>query len=544
MDISCAWTCKKMVSVRGERLLHPRANPKPTREPTPEPTPEATTEATPKPTPLCIDGYAIEYHTHEAGHGDICRKIGGGGHNCPYMCKQLTPVGAPYCTPNDAEEAGACSDGSTPMAQPCRAPGAPGATDHRCDPFGGERGVCIKAEGHEHYTGQGDKSFPECATTCGIEAPLAGCATDWDCSLAGVCISGKCQCDPWTTGSDCSYLNFEPVDKSKLGYVDATHTSWGGSILKSQDENGDVKYNLIVAEIACKPSQVADGRTRCGLNNWKTDSQVAHAVADHPAGPYTRQKLLLAPTKQPGSDKSVNEESFHNPTTHFSPADNSWNLYAIRKWDGPIVVTKSTDFGETWLCPGSENDVNCHGTHSTLEISPWQNPGPLIHANGSVTMYYRYETDELEAPNCSPEAIAMQHCSSTAVPCKTEESKPVFRHTGEDPSVFIDHRGNYHMLLNTLPWACLPKDQQGGHAWSRDGITWSEPRVGAYNTTVPFTDGTVMTCERRERPQMLLDDDGRPLAMVTGILNCPCFGNTIYTGGVDSFTLVQEMAHD
>lgn len=53
-----------------------------------------------------------------------------------------------------------------------------------------------------------------------------------------------------------------------------------------------------------------------------------------------------------------------------------------------------------------------------------------------------------------------------------------------------------------------------------------------------------MTCERRERPQMLLDDDGRPLAMVTGILNCPCFGNTIYTGGVDSFTLVQEMAHD
>jgi hypothetical protein len=50
--------------------------------------------------------------------------------------------------------------------------------------------------------------------------------------------------------------------------------------------------------------------------------------------------------------------------------------------------------------------------------------------------------------------------------------------------VFVDTRGNYHMLVNALPGGCSPKVQQGGHAWSRDGITWSEPRVGAYNGTV------------------------------------------------------------
>ena len=64
----------------------------------------------------------------------------------------------------------------------------------------------------------------------------------------------------------------------------------------------------------------------------------------------------------------------------------------------------------------------------------------------------------------------------------------------------------------------------GRHAWSRDGISWSEPRVGAYNTTVLFTDGTNMTCSRRERPQMILDPEtvrgptlqlGTPAAVAT-----------------------------
>jgi len=42
------------------------------------------------------------------------------------------------------------------------------------------------------------------------------------------------------------------------------------------------------------------------------------------------------------------------------------------------------------------------------------------------------------------------------------------------------------MLINALPGGCKPKVQQGGHAWSKDGINWSEPRVGAYNTTVQY----------------------------------------------------------
>ena len=69
--------------------------------------------------------------------------------------------------------------------------------------------------------------------------------------------------------------------------------------------------------------------------------------------------------------------------------------------------------------------------------------------------------------------------------------------------------------------------------------------MGAYNTTVLFTDGTNMTCSRRERPQMLLDPkSGAPLAMSSGVTGCPAFdtsGGVHFKGGGDCFTLFQLM---
>jgi hypothetical protein len=78
------------------------------------------------------------------------------------------------------------------------------------------------------------------------------------------------------------------------------------------------------------------------------------------------------------------------------------------------------------------------------------------------------------------------------------------------------------------------------HAWSQDGVTWSEPRVGAYNTTIKFTNGSSMVCQRRERPQMILDPlTKEPLAMSGGVTGCPPIGYS--KGGGDCFTLIQRM---
>ena len=102
-------------------------------------------------------------------------------------------------------------------------------------------------------------------------------------------------------------------------------------------------------------------------------------------------------------------------------------------------------------------------------------------------------------------------CSTVPKPQRRASPGPkgasVFAHTAEDPSVSRDKRTHYHMLVSALPGGCQPKVFQGGQAWSLDGVTWPEPRLGAYNGTVQFTDGSNMTCGRRERPQMVLDPE-------------------------------------
>ena len=87
-------------------------------------------------------------------------------------------------------------------------------------------------------------------------------------------------------------------------------------------------------------------------------------------------------------------------------------------------------------------------------VSPEQNPGAFMLPNGSVWMYYRAQASGVGP--CSGESIGMSMCLNATAPC-VSLANPVFKHTSEDPSVFQDHRGNYHMLTNALPGGCNPK---------------------------------------------------------------------------------------
>ena len=332
--------------------------------------------------------------------------------------------------------------------------------------------------------------------------------------------NGKCMCDSWADGIDCSFLKFAPVDKSRIGYINEHHSSWGGSIIQ-RVEGGT--YVMYASEILCNEKE-QKGRKRCGLNNWETLSRIVRTESVNIDGPYKHVDVVLPP-------------EHHNPSVHVSPATGDWHLYTISGPTGPIVRMLSSDEGQTWSIP--------------MTISPRQNPGPLLNEDGSTYLYYRSDGMDLPSPTCSDEGIAMQICKSDNEACAPPNDVPIFGHTGEDPSVFQDHRGNYHMLFNALPYKCVPKFQQGGHAWSTDGINWSTPRVGAFDTTIQFTDGTSMKCERRERPQMVLDKDGKPVALVTGMTGCPKglgfdneevkSGSRFYRGADDSFTLIQMM---
>jgi len=80
----------------------------------------------------------------------------------------------------------------------------------------------------------------------------------------------------------------------------------------------------------------------------------------------------------------------------------------------------------------------------------------------------------------------------------------------EDPFLWVDTRGNFHMLTHHF------HPQGGYHAFSKDGLNWTYGGL-AYNMTVLWDDGTTMTMKRRERPELVFNNQGVPYILYNGV---------------------------
>jgi len=57
----------------------------------------------------------------------------------------------------------------------------------------------------------------------------------------------------------------------------------------------------------------------------------------------------------------------------------------------------------------------------------------------------------------------------------------------------------------------------GGHAWSRDGVAFSNLTVGAFGPRITLADGTVWANDYVERPLVTMGPAGAPLALYLGM---------------------------
>jgi hypothetical protein len=73
------------------------------------------------------------------------------------------------------------------------------------------------------------------------------------------------------------------------------------------------------------------------------------------------------------------------------------------------------------------------------------------------------------------------------------------------------------------------------------GKSWVYAQSDAYNGTVRWSDGTTSQLWRRERPHMVVDESGVPLAISNGIQECKDSG-PCPTANDRSWTLVQPIA--
>lgn len=139
---------------------------------------------------------------------------------------------------------------------------------------------------------------------------------------------------------------------------------------------------------------------------------------------------------------------------------------------------------------------------------------------------------------------------------RTSERAPLWRDTtGEDPFLFRDRRGAWHTLLHNLGrnggFGCNNKTWSGcdvgGHAYSKDGLTWTLSTTIPFTTNVTWSDGKSETLNRRERPQLVMATDGvTPIALVTGVqksdVPASCSeGGTVKEKACRSFTMAVDL---
>lgn len=105
--------------------------------------------------------------------------------------------------------------------------------------------------------------------TCGTPPPDPfTCASDWDCTLSGACVSGKCICDaPWT-GTTCATLALKPAPPvAAVPFLPPdypVHSTWGCAPFYAPNATPCFYYDNVIGNWTNKtqlvpPSDVEQG---------------------------------------------------------------------------------------------------------------------------------------------------------------------------------------------------------------------------------------------------------------------------------------------
>ncbi len=263
--------------------------------------------------------------------------------------------------------------------------------------------------------------------------------------------------DVW--GADTS----KPRDPS-LGIEDAEWSYWGGNVFLADDG----KYHCFVARW---PENSKKGHWQ-----WPR-SEVAHAVADDPVGPWT-----VLGTAYP----YLRDGLGHNPEVHRLKD----GRYALWLNKGLIHVTEGTDVNGKWKDLGTIS--SSPNWHRVRRIQA--NPSIVIRQDGSILFCSR--AGDLGIASSGDPLQAIEGISVT-------DTIP-FRGCGpEDPAIWkTGHQ--YHLMFNY--WQIRTAIKLRSH----DGVNWQlDPGIAYTQQIERYTDGTLVDWYKAERPKIVQDAHGR-----------------------------------
>jgi hypothetical protein len=259
--------------------------------------------------------------------------------------------------------------------------------------------------------------------------------------------------------------------------------------------------------------------SKYGMGGWIHQSEIAHAVADTPEGPYTFLETVLDP--RPGYWDAT---TCHNP--HVQKIDNKYYLFYMGNSNGKtdtkrIGLAVAASLNGPWiradkplLEPGKKGEWDDHCT---------TNPAFLKHPNGQCWLYYKSWNDEEYrkakgsirgnrkyglAVSEKPEGPYVKHERNPIL----DFSKLGNNRQAEDAYVWFENQ-KFKMVLRDMGIFC---DDVGLYIESEDGIVWGKPKIAwrevKYYVAEAPPSKSLTRYGRFERPQLLLKN-GHPVYM-------------------------------
>lgn len=350
-------------------------------------------------------------------------------------------------------------------------------------------------------------TLPRALVLALLASPLAAaatCASSDDCNLNGICASGACVCDRAWTGDTCGLLDVLPLQVGASGMNELpSSSSWGGSVVLAAE---DSLYHMFFSEIV----------NHCPMADWGTNSACYHSTSASAVGPFSNKTAVIGAWchnaivrqtedahgllymlwhigdgREPGNARNCTGAPTGAPARQATGGYTNFFSYSRSVW-GPW-----TPFGENVLPGGAPGSWD----QNVVNMAPY----PL--KNGTVLLGYRGSD-----PN-HVEKLGVASAGNWSGPYKSlSQAAPILNVTGEDPYLWVDKRGFFHILFHEFKTT-------GGHAFAREFAgPWTLSDVVPYNCTITWSNGTTITYAERERPELLLDAGGSPAVLYTAVL--------------------------
>lgn len=295
------------------------------------------------------------------------------------------------------------------------------------------------------------------------------------------------------------------------GYQDPDFWVWGSSVVKGEDG----RYHMFASRWSRK----------LNFGNWVTSSEVVHAVADTPVGPYETVDVVLPArgkeywdgmcTHNPRVVKYGKQYllyyfgttyDFEQPTAgNAKVSSENWNKAWMNKRIG--VATSDSVYG-----PWKRLDQPIlEPREGNWDASITSNPAPVVNEKtGEILLMYKSSTGE---PN-SPLLLGVSKASNPEGPYERLSDEPIFNFKTEDSKrvdledPYIWWNGDqYEAIIKDRSGVLCGEEGGGVHAWSKDGVEWNLFKNPlAYSRKVLWDDGTTTYQNHFERPFLLIED--------------------------------------